>query len=48
MDEQKERITSVDPKTGKSHEVNLVLDHDGPGSMKLSTEPVEDDSKEGR
>ncbi|WP_426451641.1 hypothetical protein ACP26L_06100 [Paenibacillus sp. S-38] len=48
MDEQKERITSVDPKTGESHEVNLVLDHDGPGGMKLTTEPVQSENKEGR
>ncbi|MCZ8522317.1 MULTISPECIES: hypothetical protein [Paenibacillus] len=43
MDEQKERVTSYDPKTGKSHEVNLVLDHDEQNGMKLSTEPVQDE-----
>lgn len=33
MDEQKEIVTSFDPKTGKSTEVNVVLDHVRSGGM---------------
>ncbi|WP_281888455.1 hypothetical protein [Paenibacillus sp. YYML68] len=46
MDEQKETITSYDPKSGQSKQVKLVLDHDGPGDMKLSVEPIDESESE--
>lgn len=39
MDEQKQKVTSVDRETGETKEVTLVLDHDGhSGGMKYSIE----------
>lgn len=41
MDEQKENVTSKDPKTGKSTEVNIILDHVRSGGMAYTLEEVE-------
>lgn len=41
MDEQKETVTSIDPKTGKSTEVNVVLDHVGSDGMAYKIEEAE-------
>ncbi|MDR6879592.1 hypothetical protein [Bacillus sp. 3255] len=41
MDEQKETVRSVDPKTGKSTEVNVILDHVRSGGMAYTAEEVE-------
>ncbi|WP_186446044.1 hypothetical protein [Paenibacillus cremeus] len=50
MEVQKETVTSVDPKTGESKEVTLVLDHDEHNNMKYSVdhEPDHEESNEGR
>lgn len=45
MDEQKETVTSFDPKTGESKEVNVVLDHARNGGMKYTIEDVEKDNQ---
>lgn len=45
MDEQKETVTSYDPKSGQSKEVNVVLDHARSGGMKYTIEDVEKDNK---
>jgi hypothetical protein len=45
MDEQKETVTSFDPKTGQSKEVNVVLDHARNGGMKYSVEEAEEDNQ---
>ncbi|WP_187273997.1 hypothetical protein [Paenibacillus sp. N3.4] len=41
MDEQKETVTSIDPKTKQSMEVNVVLDHAQNGGMEYTIEEVE-------
>lgn len=47
MDEQKEKVSSVDPETGEAKEVTLVLDHDGhSGGMKYSVEQEPNESNE--
>ncbi|MDF2961650.1 MAG: hypothetical protein K0S39_3385 [Paenibacillus sp.] len=48
MDEQKETITSYDPETGEAKEVNLVLDHDRQGGMKLSVEQEQGETQKER
>lgn len=45
MDEQKETVTSFDPKTGQPTEVNVILDHARNGGMKYSVEEAEKDNK---
>ncbi len=45
MDEQKETVTSYDPKSGQSKEVNIVFDHARTGGMKYTIEDVEKDNK---
>lgn len=45
MDEQKETVTSSDPKTEQSKEVNIVLDHAHNGGMKYSVEETEKDNQ---
>ncbi|MFD0692551.1 hypothetical protein ACFQZT_00435 [Paenibacillus sp. GCM10027628] len=46
MDEQKETVTSFDPKTGQSKEVNVVLDHARNGGMKYSVEETEKNNQQ--
>ncbi|MBD0382492.1 hypothetical protein [Paenibacillus sedimenti] len=46
MDEQKETVTSFDPKTGQSKEVNVVLDHARNGKMKYTVEDAEKDNQQ--
>lgn len=41
MDEQKETVTSVDPSTGRSSEVEVVFDHAKNGGMAYTIEEVE-------
>jgi hypothetical protein len=56
MDEQEEKVTSVDPKTGESQEVTLVLDHVEPNdnnknnnsNMKLSVEQASNTTQKSR
>ncbi|MFC5448522.1 hypothetical protein [Paenibacillus aestuarii] len=38
MDEQKDTVTSYDPESGQSKEVNVVLDHTRNGGMAYSIE----------
>lgn len=45
MDEQKETVTSFDPKTGQSKEVNIVLDHARNGGMKYVVEEEEKNNR---
>lgn len=45
MDEQKETVTSFDPKTGQSKEVNVILDHARNGGMKYSVEDAKEDNQ---
>lgn len=41
MDEQKETVTSVDPATGQSSEVKVVLDHVKNAGMAYTLEEVD-------